>query len=177
MGESPHCRRLRPAVGKTIKNNLNIQSARRRLRYNINHMKALHCYHNPYCFDMKKTGCIIAIIIVALIPLVFYGMIRLPRLIAKGQSYECPYTYGPLEGAWLNLPNDSIAKIRIYSTEVVGGYADKMKGHYKFINDSVLIVHWNQPNKHNVYYKTPYIDTLTIRGENFFTNRPTKWPF
>ena len=140
-------------------------------------MKALHCYHNPYCVDMKKTGCIIAIIIVALIPLVFYGMIRLPRLIAKGQSYECPYTYGPLEGAWLNLPNDSVAKIRIYSTEVVGGYADKMKGHYKFINDSVLIVHWNQPNKHNVYYKKPYIDTLTIRGENFFTNRPTKWPF
>ena len=116
---------------------------------------------------MKKTGCIIVIIIVALTPLAIYGMIRLPRLIAKGQSYECPYTYGPLEGAWLNLPNDSVAKLRIYSTEVVGGYADKMKGQYKFINDSVLIVHWNQPNKHNVYYKVPYTDTLTIRGKNF----------
>ena len=119
---------------------------------------------------MKKTGCIKAIIIALLIPWVLYGLTCLPRLFEKGQ-YECRYTYGPLEGARLTLQNDSEAKIRIYSTEVVGGYADKLKGQYSFINDSVLIVHWNKVNKHNTYYTEPYIDTLTIRGKNFIRTK------
>ncbi len=116
---------------------------------------------------MKKTGCIKAIIIAALIPLAIYCLICWPRLIAKGQSYECPYTYGPLAGAWLNLPNDSVAKIRIYSNEFVGGFTAKLEGQYRFINDSVLVVHWNKVNKHNTRYTEPYTDTLTIRGKNF----------
>ena len=117
--------------------------------------------------DMKKKGCILAIIIALLIPIALYCWICWPRLVAKGASYECPYTYGPLAGAWLNLPNDSVAKIMIYSLEFVGRFSDKLEGQYTFINDSVLVVHWNRVNKHNSIYTEPYTDTLTIRGENF----------
>lgn len=116
---------------------------------------------------MKKSGCIVAIIIIVLIPVALYCWICWDRLVAKGQSYECPTDYGALEGAWLNLPNDSVAKIRIYALEAVGGYADKAKGKYTHLNDSVLIVYWDWFDEGNLMYKTPYIDTLVIRGDEF----------
>ena len=117
---------------------------------------------------MKKSGCIVAIIIAVLIPVVLYCWICWPRLVAKGDNYECPTDYGALEGAWLNLPNDSEANILIYSVEFVGRFSDKMKGHYRHIDDSTLVVHWDWADEDNdVYTNPPYIDTLGIRGENF----------
>ena len=117
---------------------------------------------------MKKSGCIVAIIIMVLIPVAIYFWICWDRLVAKGPSYECPYDYGGLSGAWLNLPNDSVAKIRVYSLEAVGGFGDKMEGKYRFVNDSVLVAHWTKVDKDNkVYTNPPYIDTLVIRGDEF----------
>ena len=115
---------------------------------------------------MKKHGCLKAIIIATLILWAIYGLVCLPRLFAKGE-YECRYTYGPLVGARLTLQNDSEAKIRIYSEEFVGRFIDKLEGQYRFINDSVLVVHWDKVNKHNTCYTEPYTDTLTLRGKNF----------
>ena len=117
---------------------------------------------------MKKSGCLVAIIIVVLIPVTLYCWINWDRITAKDENYECPTDYGALEGAWLNLPNDSVANIQIYSVEFVGRFSDKMKGHYSHINDSTLVVQWDWADDDNaVYTNPPYIDTLIIRGENF----------
>ena len=114
---------------------------------------------------MKESGCLVAITIaaVALCCWIFW-----PTLVSKGDNYKCATDYGPLEGARLNLPNDSVANIRIYSVEFVGRFSDKMKGRYRRINDSTLVVHWDWADEENsVYTNPPYIDTLIIRGKNF----------
>ena len=44
-----------------------------------------------------------------------------------------------------------------------------MRGKYRFINDSVLVVQWNWADENNdVYTNPPYIDTLVIRGRYDF---------
>ena len=118
---------------------------------------------------MKKSGCIVAIIIAILIPVAIYCWIKWDRLVSKGRNYECLTDYDALAAAWLNLPDDSTANIMIYSNEFVGHYSDKLKGVYRFINDSVLVVQWNWADENNdVYTNPPYTDTLVIRGRYDF---------
>lgn len=84
---------------------------------------------------------------------------------ASGTSYRGEWS--DLQNVQLTIKNDSVVLARIWSSEFVGHFNDKMSGLYSIKNDSLMVIQWKEvKNSNGVYTKVPSKnDTLYIIGD------------